>query len=1619
MKKRSHILVKIIAVLLMLTMLVPLFAVFVSAEEEDISSEEEFNPEHFELLEEGYRRQLNHLLDYAVWGLDDNYFLYEGIADDIDTLIKLSGAMEFGYNGLDLLSMDPMEIIDDIANEASGGNFMDAAQQEILMTVLCNSVDVLEIDAIDSAFEALSNIKDALEISEDIELIDELKGNFTSAFGLALDGINFATFELDQIAKIAAASKADKTAIEVLNRIIDTTTSSRLKKNANIVRGYFEQQSNNLLSGWKGLKVGIGSITSIVKSSKTATDTNLATLTAKASSLALEMLEDNMGIRGIREYLYEYRASEDILRVLDEMFVEEFDALRAWDYCDYYEFETELGKLEYIFSCLTSLRAELEDKYIEKIVNAPACIAIVKEIEGGVNKITGAISRIYGLKIEKLDTYTALSNLHNQTLDNQRQLENLIKGGIAAAKSMAGFVSDYFKLSPNYVKKSTIVAKDNNTITTNSAMNDLTAAYQSMSKNRGRSYQGACGTYVWEMMKFFGIVSDSDHGAPYGLNGNYNYEYFSYYNTTGTGYNAEVIAGAKSGLSNTLSSLASQGTLMNLLVCFQRGSGSSGGQAYGHVIFIRAIMGGKVYYSECFSNSQWTEGTAREETIESFCNRYKNSGTTYEFEGVVHLYKEGEEITANLTLSPFDYCSTAPAFNVYMYDHGDHVKWIQQAMNIVCGTSLDVDGSFGPASSGAMSNLRASLGLESGSHYDYDVYQYLIKELTKKGYGQPSGTLATPWKINNVTAEYRRGKILLRWDESMGATEYDVFEVNDMNKRGQRYLNSSFAPDCYLNMGEETGVHYYFIRALNRPDRSNPNYFTSSDSPVIRVDADALRAEVGNSQDDLAISLSLSDSNVELHLGETKKLTTTLRKSNGDETAEPLIWTSSDNSVLTVKNGKVKTVRKGTATVTCRTEDGILVATCTFTVLSNLTEDNPWYYIDTPTYTLLRGMSGEGIQWLQRGLNIVMDAGLEIDGSFGPLTDAAVRAFQSQYGLEVDGMAGAITRAALSRALNEKGYYSEDYVLVKPEDFRMEDAVVSKNTVDFSWTPSVGASEYEICRIDPENYGALSVDVIAVVGSEVTDYTITTPEAGTYYYAVVAINRNPARDIQYERRQSNLISITIDGSETAVGVAQHNWVLSDIIQEADYGVPGKVEYYCHGCEETEIRTIPALETYELTGEFTIYGDTRMGRNLHADVMGVNGKDSVTYQWKRNGEPIEGATDAYYMVKKDDIGQEITCTITGVLPYVSSLDSSNAIIGEKFDVLLTFSCGQEYTIKIGNGEAEHYISDTSLLVEAGQDVTISVCDEESFGYWRDSQNRIINNGSKSYTFTVTEADVYNAVYNYNMPSKATVVFKSEYGQIMMRTQINAEQAATLKFPMVPTMVGYDALGWEYTNETLAAKVAEVLSTASSADDTIYIKGSYQVKEQTYQLTVENGTLPSGEVSGEFNNRSTVSVTANEPEEGMKFAYWVKTGTEEIVSYNNVYTCYITNDVALTAVFVDENETVQLKGVADVLEITYDKENGKFSFVAAGNVPSGLTRIKVGLVYTVNAEVAESDTFEIGTSGVGKAEDYVDVYNFTVRTSKVVYVRAFIQYLDADETLYTAYSNVYSNEALLEQ
>lgn len=62
---------------------------------------------------------------------------------------------------------------------------------------------------------------------------------------------------------------------------------------------------------------------------------------------------------------------------------------------------------------------------------------------------------------------------------------------------------------------------------------------------------------------------------------------------------------------------------------------------------------------------------------------------------------------------------------------------------------------------------------------------------------------------------------------------------------------------------------------------------------------------------------------------------------------------------------------------------------------------------------LQNGSSGALVQALQSDLNYDDNAGLAVDGGFGPLTEAAVKTFQSKHGLSADGVVGPHTWHAL------------------------------------------------------------------------------------------------------------------------------------------------------------------------------------------------------------------------------------------------------------------------------------------------------------------------------------------------------------------------------------------------------------------------------------------------------------------------------------------------------------------------------------------------------------------------------------------------------------------------------
>lgn len=67
--------------------------------------------------------------------------------------------------------------------------------------------------------------------------------------------------------------------------------------------------------------------------------------------------------------------------------------------------------------------------------------------------------------------------------------------------------------------------------------------------------------------------------------------------------------------------------------------------------------------------------------------------------------------------------------------------------------------------------------------------------------------------------------------------------------------------------------------------------------------------------------------------------------------------------------------------------------------------------------SLKRGSRGDTVKALQWALNVLINAGLYIDGNYGPATEAAVKEFQKRAGLAVDGIAGKNTWAKIRSML--------------------------------------------------------------------------------------------------------------------------------------------------------------------------------------------------------------------------------------------------------------------------------------------------------------------------------------------------------------------------------------------------------------------------------------------------------------------------------------------------------------------------------------------------------------------------------------------------------------------------
>lgn len=166
-------------------------------------------------------------------------------------------------------------------------------------------------------------------------------------------------------------------------------------------------------------------------------------------------------------------------------------------------------------------------------------------------------------------------------------------------------------------------------------LQQITTLYKKALKKSGLySFHGWCGAMVdWQVL-LLGITAKME-----GNNGKDEFDHFKNEDYSSGGYRINAYSAKQYDLAEALNAITDNGTedAYNILVGFQR-TNTTAGRKYGHVVFIHAILNGKVYFSESFSTrfagTYYDEGEPIVCTIKEFA-KYYNSWTT--LDGVIHF----------------------------------------------------------------------------------------------------------------------------------------------------------------------------------------------------------------------------------------------------------------------------------------------------------------------------------------------------------------------------------------------------------------------------------------------------------------------------------------------------------------------------------------------------------------------------------------------------------------------------------------------------------------------------------------------------------------------------------------------------------------------------------------------------------------------------------------------------------------------------------------------------------------------------------------------------------------------------------------------------------------------
>ena len=201
---------------------------------------------------------------------------------------------------------------------------------------------------------------------------------------------------------------------------------------------------------------------------------------------------------------------------------------------------------------------------------------------------------------------------------------------------------------------------------------------------------------------------------------------------------------------------------------------------------------------------------------------------------------------------------------------------------------------------------------KDGSFYNGGV-DVTLTGTTLTGYGETEIWVVTANDDGTITIATQDGK-KFSMDTAYASTPFD--------KANDKWILNTAADGQYYIINVGRAGQYLQWRA-----GSDYNYFSCYTSPTVASYGFTFTKHT------VAVSgVTLDKTTQNLTVGGTVDLVASVAPSNA--TNQNVTWTSSDETVATVANGKVTAVKAGTATITVTTADGSKTATCTITVVA-------------------------------------------------------------------------------------------------------------------------------------------------------------------------------------------------------------------------------------------------------------------------------------------------------------------------------------------------------------------------------------------------------------------------------------------------------------------------------------------------------------------------------------------------------------------------------------------------------------------------------------------------------------------------------------------------------------